>query len=118
MEDVTEMGFDNDAINYVYEKTGGYCNYCGKKLSFKNYGKVGIRGAWEIDHSRPKSKGGSDYLRNLVPACISCNRDKGAKGGSAYKRNFEPETVGGWLSKQLGLPDGFMGSSRRKVDRR
>lgn len=112
------MVFDEDTINNVYDKTEGYCYYCGKKLSFKNYGSIGSHGAWEIDHSRPKSKGGTDYLRNLVPACISCNRDKGAKGGSSYKKNFEPRTVGGQLAKQLGLPDGFMGSSRRKVDRR
>ncbi len=112
------MGFDNETVVGVYDKTDGYCYYCGKKLSLKNYGKVGNHGVWEIDHSKPKSKGGTDYLRNLVPACVDCNRDKSAKGGSGYKRNFEPETLGGWLTQQLGLPDGFMGSSRRKVDRR
>ena len=82
------MRFNNDTVNYVYKKNKGYCKYCGKKLSLKNYGKVGNRGAWEIDHSKPKSKGGSDYRRNLVPACVSCNRDKGAKGGSSYKKNL------------------------------
>lgn len=115
---ITKLRFDNETVSYVYDKTNGYCNYCGKKLSFTNYGKLGNHGAWEIDHSTPKSKGGSDYLRNLVPACTVCNRDKSAKKGSGYKRNFEPKTLGGWLAKELGLPDGFMGSSRRKVDRR
>ncbi len=67
---------------------------------------------------KPKSKGGTDYLRNLVAACVSCNRDKSARGGSGYKRNFEHETFGGRLAKELGLPDGFMGSSRKKSDRR
>ena len=108
------MGFDNDTINYAFDKTDGYCYYCGKKLAFKNYGQVGSFGTWEIDHSKPKSKGGTNYLRNLVPACIDCNRDKSDGRGSSYKNNFEPETIGGWLTKQLGLPDGFMGSSRRK----
>ena len=32
MEDVTEMGYDDDAINDVYDKTDGYCYYCGTKL--------------------------------------------------------------------------------------
>ena len=109
-----DLGFSNDTINDIYEKTDGYCYYCGKKLSFKNYGKVGNHGSWEIDHSKPKSKGGSNYLRNLIPACVNCNRDKSARRGSGYKRNFEPETLGGWLTHQLGLPEGFMGSSRRK----
>ncbi len=112
------MGFDNETVVAVYDKTNGYCYYCGKKLSLKNYGKVGNHGAWEIDHSKPKSKGGTDYLRNLVVACVSCNRDKSARGGSGYKRNFEHETFGGRLAKELGLPDGFMGSSRKKSDRR
>ena len=88
MEDVTEMGYDDDAINDVYDKTDGYCYYCGKKLSFKNYGNVGEHGAWEIDHSNPKSKSGTNYFRNLVPACVFCNRDKGAKSGSSYKRRY------------------------------
>ena len=112
------MGFDVETINDVYDKTGGYCSYCRKKLSFKNYGKPESHGAWEIDHSNPKSKGGTDYFRNLVPACVNCNRQKGAKGGSGYKRNFEYETSGGQLAQMLGLDEGFMGSSRRKIDKR
>ena len=112
------MGFDSKTINYVYEKTDGYCNYCGKKLSFKNYGKPGNRGAWEIDHSKPKSKGGTNYRRNLIPACVACNRDKSAKKGSSYKRKFEPVTRGGQIVQKLGLPDGFGGASRRKTDRK
>src|SRR5690606_3199367 len=43
----------------------------------KNYGIVGLRGAWEIDHSIPISKSGSNHLNNLYPACIPCNRKKG-----------------------------------------
>ena len=112
------MGFDGDTINHVYNKTKGYCKYCSKKLSLKNHGKVGSRGAWEIDHSKPKSKGGTDHRKNLVPACVSCNRDKSAKGGSSYKKNFEPKTAGARLAKKLGLPDGVMGSSRRKAYKR
>ena len=118
MGGVTSLRLDDEAINYVYEKTDGYCNYCGKKLSFKNYGKLGNHGAWEIDHSKPKSKGGTDYLRNLVPACVACNRDKSTTRGSSYKKYFEPKTLGGQIVQQLGLPEGFMGASRRKTDGR
>ncbi|MCG8378187.1 MAG: HNH endonuclease, partial [Proteobacteria bacterium] len=85
-----------------------------KKLAWKNYGLDGQRGSWHIDHSKPKSKGGTDYLRNLVPACIDCNREKSNSQGSYYKQQFEPDTIGGWLVENLGLPKGFLGASRRK----
>ncbi len=42
-----------------------------------NYAYSGRRGAWEVEHSKPRVKGGSDYHRNLYPACISCNCEKG-----------------------------------------
>lgn len=43
------------------------CFYCGAKS------KV------ELDHVIPISKGGTHSIGNLVAACISCNRSKGAK---------------------------------------
>lgn len=46
---------------------------------------MGERGAWEVDHSVPKSRGGTDYLRNLVPACIDCNRLKGTRLGNSVR---------------------------------
>ena len=70
------MGYSDDEINYIYDKNKGCCWHCGKRLSFKNYGIVGAKGAWEVDHSNPVSRGGTDYLQNLVPSCISCNRSK------------------------------------------
>lgn len=105
---------DDETINYVYYKNGGYCVYCGKKLSFTNYGKNGEKGSWHIDHSKPKAKGGTDHGNNLVPACIDCNLDKSDKNGNYYKSKFEYETLGGKLADSLGLPEGFMGASRRK----
>jgi len=70
------MGYADEELSYVYDKNDGYCWHCGKKLAWKNYGKPGERGAWEVDHSHPLARGGTDYLRNLVPACIECNRSK------------------------------------------
>ncbi|MBI4258110.1 MAG: HNH endonuclease [Thaumarchaeota archaeon] len=71
------MGYSDDLLDYVYDKNNGYCWWCGKKLAFTNYGVHGAKGAWEIDHSNPVSRGGTDYLGNLVPSCIECNRSKG-----------------------------------------
>lgn len=72
------MKFTHDDINEIYDRTSGYCHICHKKLSFKNYGLLGARGCWEIEHSNPKKNGGTHRKNNLYPACIRCNRSKGA----------------------------------------
>jgi 5-methylcytosine-specific restriction endonuclease McrA len=43
------------------------CNYCSSKLNSATLTK---------DHRVPLSKGGTDFARNLVPACRSCNSGK------------------------------------------
>lgn len=48
----------------VLAKNGGRCVYCGDPAD-------------TIDHVIPKSKGGTDDLDNLVPACRDCNSRKG-----------------------------------------
>ena len=65
-------------LNDIFDETDGICYLCGKKLAWKNYGDPGERGAWEVEHMRPLSRGGSNSVkRNLLPACIPCNRKKG-----------------------------------------
>lgn len=71
------MAYDEEKLMRIYERTDGYCHICCKKLSYANYALPGKKGAWEVEHSRPRAKGGTDHLNNLYPACISCNRDKG-----------------------------------------
>ena len=71
------MGFDRASLITVFKKTDGHCNICGKKLCRNNYGQLGSRGCWEIEHSIPQALGGSDHLNNLFAACIPCNRAKG-----------------------------------------
>lgn len=70
------MHFTEEDLNDIYDRTSGYCHICQKKLAFKNYGRFGTRGAWEVEHSNPKSCGGTNRLNNLYAACISCNRSK------------------------------------------
>lgn len=43
---------------------GGRCLACGKEI------------ALTVDHILPVSKGGSSYLTNLQPLCLSCNSSK------------------------------------------
>ncbi len=70
------MSFDEERREEIFRKTDGRCHICRKRLALRNYGLEGERGAWEIEHSNPRSKGGTDRLNNLYAACISCNRAK------------------------------------------
>jgi 5-methylcytosine-specific restriction endonuclease McrA len=82
------MAFDDDKLDRIYERTDGHCHICRKKLARSNYGNIGARGAWEVEHSRPRSMGGTDHGNNLYAACISCNRSKGnSSTASARSRN-------------------------------
>lgn len=70
------MRYSDDDLNWVLDRTRGRCFYCKKQLSFKNYGILEERGAWEIDHFIPLASGGADQPYNWVPACIECNSEK------------------------------------------
>src|SRR5258707_654665 len=70
------MAYHNDDKNWIYDRTGGRCFYCDMKLSFTNYGKVGARAAWEVDHFIPRRSRGAHQPYNWVPACVGCNTEK------------------------------------------
>ena len=70
------MAIDEIQLKRIYQRTSGYCHLCGCKLAFTNYAKAGRKGSWEIEHSLPRSKGGTSHANNLYPACVSCNRAK------------------------------------------
>lgn len=52
----------------IWEITGGYCAYCHNPLD----------SAFEVDHVVPRFLGGPDRKINMLPACYSCNIQKGA----------------------------------------
>lgn len=51
----------------VVARHGCACVYCGLSVDMT------------LDHVIPRSRGGSDSVDNLVPACRSCNSSKGAR---------------------------------------
>ena len=79
------MAYDNETLGWVYHRTDGKCHLCHKKLSFKNYGLGGAKGAWEVEHSIPRANGGTDHRNNLFPACITCNRSKATSATRAAR---------------------------------
>lgn len=52
----------------VRKKFDGHCAYCGCILTDENF---------TVDHIYPSSRGGSDAIDNLHPACKECNNGKG-----------------------------------------
>lgn len=64
----------------VYNKFKGRCAYCGKKIKYKDM---------QVDHVKPKARGGTDDLDNLLPACRSCNH---------YKRDMNLEVFRNYIS--------------------
>ncbi len=120
------MSFDEFSVNWIYDRTDGRCHVCGKRLSFFNYGQVGFRGAWEVEHSVARALGGTDCWQNLLPGCVSCNRAKGIlstrSARARYGRRRAPlsrikkqkiresnASVGGLLGASLGSLCGPLG---------
>lgn len=81
--------YPEDRLRQVFEKTGGRCYYCGKRLAFENRGYEGW-GSWDVDHKVPRARGGSDNLRNLFPACWECNHAKSSGDPYTYMRSLVP----------------------------
>ncbi|MES5821752.1 RNA-guided endonuclease IscB [Streptomyces sp. RG80] len=61
------------ARDYLRARWDNGCAYCDA---------IGV--SLNIEHVRPRSRGGSDRIANLVPACVPCNTAKGAKSVAAY----------------------------------
>ena len=86
----------------IKESFGCTCVYCGKSYDLHDL---------TIDHVRPRSCGGETISSNCVPACLSCNQDKGSENWEEWmlaKFGFHPER------KQLIL-DHINGWTKRKT---
>src|SRR3990172_284985 len=70
------MKCDKRQLHSIYRPTSGYCHLCHGKLARCNYGKTGMRGALQVEHSVPRSKGGTDHPNNLFAAYVHCNLNK------------------------------------------
>ena len=80
------MGYEKEQLDRIFHSTAGRCHLCHRPLARKNYAADGRRGAWEVDHSVPRARGGSDHGNNLKPAHIACNRSKQEADNRAIRR--------------------------------
>jgi hypothetical protein len=95
------MGYEKEELDRIYRRTNGKCHLCHGTIARRNYAAHGKRGAWEVDHSVPRARGGSDHGNNLQAACISCNRSKQDSHNRAIRHEhghtrapFSPKEIG------------------------
>ena len=66
-----------DFIKWYWAYECAYCGlFCGENSS-----------NLQIDHIVARSRGGSNHVSNLIPACVSCNKRKGCQTLSDFLSN-------------------------------
>lgn len=83
------MNYTESKLDQIFDKNGGKCHLCGEKLNRSKHGShASVHGAWQVDHNKPVSKGGTDDLSNLFPACVNCNQEKGNSSTAEARRKI------------------------------
>ena len=78
----------------IYEAWQHKCGYCGEM-------------ATSLDHIIPRFKSGSNNRNNLVPACRSCNANKGSKNMEEWYRErtyfteSKLDVLKSWMSEDM-----------------
>ena len=74
-----EGSYTQDEWQAKLQEYNNCCSYCGIELGDSP----------TIDHDIPLSRGGTNYIDNLVPACKSCNSTKHTRTGEEYLASLE-----------------------------
>ena len=107
----------------VFQKTGGRCHICAKRLKFD--AKSGEIGRWQVDHILPKKRGGKDSLNNYLPICVKCNRLRWCFGPRTIKKHLNMGVIACRLVKnkthlgkelhKIHLQNRLANKKRRKI---
>ncbi len=92
------MSFSYTKRKKIYTRDNFTCRYCGRKADriVEERGKRGmliklfINDDWrcyELDHKKPRSKSGTNDLRNLLTSCARCNNLKNNKSYKEFVKN-------------------------------
>ena len=82
------MPYSLDQLELIFDRTDGRCHLCHSDLYFEDYGAPAYKDGWEVEHSRPRARGGTDHPNNLYAACVSCNRRKGTRSSAEFRRDL------------------------------
>jgi len=74
------MAFSKTKRHEIYNKYNGRCAYCGRKMTYKDM---------QVDHLQAKSRGGSNDISNLMPACRACNHYKRAHTLEVFRQYIQ-----------------------------
>lgn len=61
----------------IIDRDDGRCVYCGSRKHLS------------LDHLRPRSRAGNNLPKNLVTACLTCNKTRGTKPWWKFAENSE-----------------------------
>ena len=64
----------------VYEKYGGRCAYCGRKIEYKDM---------QVDHMVAVCNGGTSDMCNLMPSCRRCNHYKRSSSIDGFRAKLQ-----------------------------
>lgn len=70
---------------WLVGQTYGRCWYCGENFYEHPH-------EFTVDHVVPMSRGGKHVLRNLLPCCKTCNRQKKSKTYDEYRKYLTEKT--------------------------
>lgn len=73
----------------VWDSTEGKCWYCGIAMEWHTENGGTLLNGCTVDHLVPQCHGGDHSLKNLVPACKSCNSRKRLKSLEEYRTFIE-----------------------------
>lgn len=78
----TRKALTKEQREEAYNKCKGHCAYCGCELEYKDM---------QVDHVVAVSRGGSNEIDNLLPACRQCNYDKHKKTIEGFRTRISKE---------------------------
>jgi hypothetical protein len=99
---------------YVWQKTGGLCWYCGARLYYREEADTEVkkRLVFTADHVHPRSHGGRGRA-NKVPACKYCNSHKSSQTVEQFRQWVQALVFDN--AKRYGAPLGKHGLGRWKI---